>query len=322
MLLAEALYESGDAGRAERLLGVFVPMLQQLGLPDHLITAHVLQARIVGDRGDREQALRLLDELEGVGHRLDLQRVVASARLERARGLIMRGDHAAAREQLDRSGEAGLWQLVASRSYIANDLLNLALGELRWLVHSGAAAQAIPMIKDRLEETERSNFHRRALKLRILLAEALGRDGQRKPSMRILEKALDFAAGEGFVSTFLEEGPAIQGMLREFLSAREGGSVAGSGVEQFLQRIAQGQQAPADRAAAVEMQSTAVEALTSKELQVLELLAQGYSNDAMAGKLFVSESTVRTHLRNINVKLQAGNRTQALVIARRLKLIA
>jgi DNA-binding CsgD family transcriptional regulator len=31
---------------------------------------------------------------------------------------------------------------------------------------------------------------------------------------------------------------------------------------------------------------------------------------------------VRTHLRNINVKLQAGNRTQALVIARRLKLIA
>jgi ATP/maltotriose-dependent transcriptional regulator MalT len=322
VLLAEALYESGDTGHAERLLGGFVPMLQQLGLPDHLITAHVLLARIVGDRGDREQALHLLDELEGVGHRLSLQRVVASARLERARGLIMRGDHAAAREQLDRSGDAALWQQVAGRSYVANDLLNLALGELRWLVHSGAVAQATPRIKELLEETERTSFHRRALKLRILLAEALSRDGQRKPSMRILEKALDFAASEGFVSTFLEEGPAVQGMLQEFLGAREGASVAGSDIEQFLQRIGQGHRPAADRAAAVQMHGGAVDPLTSKEIQVLELLAQGYSNDAMAGKLFVSESTVRTHLRNINVKLQAGNRTQALVIARRLKLIA
>jgi len=322
VLLAETLYESGDLERAERLLGVFVPMLQQLGLPDHLITAHVLLARIVGDRGERGQALHLLDELEGVGRRLELPRVVASARLERARGLIMRGDHAAARDQLDRSGDAALWQQVATRSYVANDLLNPALGELRWMVHAAAVAQAIPRIKEQLEEAERCNLHRRALKLRILLTEALRRDGQRKPSMRVLEKALDFAAGEGFVSTFLEEGPAVQGMLQEFLDAREGVSIAGSGVEQFLQRVAHGQRPAADRADAVEVHSSKVDVLTSKEIKVLELLAQGYSNDAMAGKLFVSESTVRTHLRSINVKLRAGNRTQALVIARRLKLIA
>ncbi|MDI3258182.1 MAG: LuxR C-terminal-related transcriptional regulator [Sinobacteraceae bacterium] len=322
VLLAEALYEAGKLDRAERMLGVFVPMLQQLGLPDHLITAHVLLARIVGDRGEREQALSLLDELEGVGHRLRLPRVVASARLERARGLIMRGDYAAAREQLDRAGDDALWQQIATRCYVANDVLNRDVGELRWLIRAGAVTQAIPRIKEKLQETEPTNFRRRTLKLRILLAEALTRDGQRKLSMRILEKALDFAASEGFVSSFLEEGPVVQGMLHEFLSAREGGSVVDSGVEQFLQRIAQGHGPASGRTAAVEMQSNAVDALTPKELQVLELLAQGYSNDAMADKLFVSESTVRTHLRNINVKLRAGNRIQALVIARRLKLIA
>jgi len=284
--------------------------------------AHVLLARIVGDRGDRGHALQLLGDLESVGHRLTLPRVVASARLERARGLIMRGDHAAAREQLDRAGDSALWQQMAARSHVANDLLNHPLGMLRWMIHSGAIADAIPQIKQRLEETEHANFHRRALKLRILLAEALSRDGQRKPSMRVLEKALDYASGEGFVSTFLEEGPAMQGMLHEFLNAREGAAAEDSNAEQFLRRIAQEHQPATDRAAAVEMQSSAVDALTSKEIQVLELLAQGYSNDAMAGKLFVSESTVRTHLRNINVKLRAGNRTQALVIARRLKLIA
>ncbi len=61
--------------------------------------------------------------------------------------------------------------------------------------------------------------------------------------------------------------------------------------------------------------------LTPKELQVLALLAQGLSNTAMADRLFVSESTVRTHLRSINLKLHASNRTQAIAIARQIGLI-
>ena len=54
---------------------------------------------------------------------------------------------------------------------------------------------------------------------------------------------------------------------------------------------------------------------------MLQLLAEGYSNTAMAEKLFVSDSTVRTHLRNINTKLGARSRTQAVAIGRRLGLI-
>ena len=64
------------------------------------------------------------------------------------------------------------------------------------------------------------------------------------------------------------------------------------------------------------------EPLTRKEIRVLQLLAEGYSNGAMAEKLFVSDSTVRTHLRNINMKLNARSRTQAVAIARRLGVMA
>ena len=60
------------------------------------------------------------------------------------------------------------------------------------------------------------------------------------------------------------------------------------------------------------------EPLTRKEIRVLQLLAEGYSNSVMAEKLFVSDSTVRTHLRNINLKLGARSRTQAVAIARKL----
>jgi LuxR family maltose regulon positive regulatory protein len=64
-----------------------------------------------------------------------------------------------------------------------------------------------------------------------------------------------------------------------------------------------------------------VEPLTPKEQKVLQLLAEGYSNVAMAERLFVSETTVRTHLRNISAKLHASNRTQAVAIARQLGLL-
>ena len=56
--------------------------------------------------------------------------------------------------------------------------------------------------------------------------------------------------------------------------------------------------------------------LTTREIQVLHLLAAGYRNRTIAQKLFLSESTVKTHLHKINVKLGARSRTQALAIAR------
>jgi LuxR family maltose regulon positive regulatory protein len=64
-----------------------------------------------------------------------------------------------------------------------------------------------------------------------------------------------------------------------------------------------------------------MEPLTPKEIRLLQLLAEGYSNRALTEKLFVSDSTVRTHLRHINGKLGASSRTQAVAMARRLGVI-
>ncbi len=77
----------------------------------------------------------------------------------------------------------------------------------------------------------------------------------------------------------------------------------------------------ADTAGPAVLHASPAEPLTRKELRVLELLASGYSNAAMAEKLFVSDSTVRTHLRNINSKLNARSRTEAVAIARKARVI-
>jgi DNA-binding CsgD family transcriptional regulator len=61
--------------------------------------------------------------------------------------------------------------------------------------------------------------------------------------------------------------------------------------------------------------------LRKRELEILALLAHGHSNQEIAAKLFVSLSTVKTHLQNLFEKLEVKRRTQAVEKAKRLQLI-
>ena len=64
-----------------------------------------------------------------------------------------------------------------------------------------------------------------------------------------------------------------------------------------------------------------VEPLTSRELEVLGLLAAGRPNQAVAGELVVTLDTVKKHVSHIMDKLGAANRTEAVTRARELGLI-
>ena len=61
--------------------------------------------------------------------------------------------------------------------------------------------------------------------------------------------------------------------------------------------------------------------ITKRELEILELIAQGMSNREIADKLFVSENTVKTHSSRLFDKLSARRRTQAVQIAKELGLL-
>jgi DNA-binding CsgD family transcriptional regulator len=61
--------------------------------------------------------------------------------------------------------------------------------------------------------------------------------------------------------------------------------------------------------------------LSIREVEVLQNLALGYSNQEIADKLFVSLNTVKTHTNNIYSKLNVKRRTQAIETARKLKII-
>ncbi|HYJ12096.1 MAG TPA: response regulator transcription factor, partial [Thermomicrobiales bacterium] len=62
--------------------------------------------------------------------------------------------------------------------------------------------------------------------------------------------------------------------------------------------------------------------ITQREIEVLELVAQGNSNKEIATSLFISVNTVRNHLVRISRRLEAGSRTEVVAKARRVGLLA
>ncbi len=61
--------------------------------------------------------------------------------------------------------------------------------------------------------------------------------------------------------------------------------------------------------------------ISKREFEVLELIAAGLSNQDIADRLFVSTSTVKTHVSNVLAKLDAGRRTEAIAKAKEMRII-
>jgi LuxR family transcriptional regulator, maltose regulon positive regulatory protein len=318
ILLAEVLYEQDELAEAERLLSVYVPLMQELGMTDHLICGHRGLARIAHHAGDHDRALLAVTEMECFGHRMSLPRLVANAQLERARLALWRNDVKTAHEALQRARAAVNWTPVMSRALFANDMDTLSEGQLRLMIHSGSADEAVNQLKQELERAESAKRHRRALKLRILLALALDKAGNAKASLRMARDALRLGARERFVRIFLDEGEPMQRLLQRLSVAQQNELDETANLAEYLKRLAVQRTETHD---VLTPTPSPTETLTRKELEILRLLAEGLSNLAIAGRLFVSETTVRTHLRNINAKFGVHNRTQAIAVARRLNLI-
>jgi LuxR family maltose regulon positive regulatory protein len=320
ILYADILYEGNDLEQAARLLHVYVPLAKDVGLADHMVIGYLRLARIAFERGDIDAVFQGLAELEQLGHHRQLPRVVASARLERARVLLLQGNGEAAQGELRRADDSTVWDRVRLLRMPAHDLEYIELASLRWELHFGDPARAARRLEAAANEAASAARHRRALKLRVLNSLALQRAGDARAATSIMSSVLAIAAQENFVRLILDEGTSVGPIVRQVQAAQRELPRTDPIFAEYLQRLALGCGAAQDDLAPSLDQAVA-EPLTAREISVLRLLAEGYSNSALAAKLFVSDSTVRTHLRNINMKMGVQSRLQAVSQARRLGLI-
>ena len=78
---------------------------------------------------------------------------------------------------------------------------------------------------------------------------------------------------------------------------------------------------PAVRTAEIDYQQIKKLEISEREYEVLEKIAEGLSNKEIADQLYVSESTVKTHVSSLLLKLNARRRTQAIQIAKSLQIL-
>jgi len=83
-----------------------------------------------------------------------------------------------------------------------------------------------------------------------------------------------------------------------------------------------GQARKAETSQAQGPDSEFIEPLSERELEILQLIAEGLTNQKIGAKLYLSLNTVKAHTRNIYAKLGVNSRTQAVARARTLGLIS
>ena len=312
LLYAATVYESGELDHAVQLLHVYLPLVCNAGLSDHMILGHVMLARIAAFRRDPGHALQMLAELEALGHRRHLARVVAGARIERARMSLLQGDLIAFDTELSRADDAILWERVARECNLANDLETLELARLRRAVLVGGA-DTVPQIEHQIAVATATSSYRRVLLLRLLEAMALLRQGELTTALSRFSLVLKICTREGFVRLVVDEGPLAGELVQRFLAQESDARQRDPMVVDHARRLLL---AFGPLPSMVEP-AHPVGNLTPQELRMLQGVAEGLSNDTMAARFGVSPSTVRTHLRNISTKLGAQSRTQAVALARR-----
>jgi ATP/maltotriose-dependent transcriptional regulator MalT len=323
ILLAETLYQAGEHTECERLLKVYVPLMQQQGIPDHLICGHRNLARIHCARGELDSALHELNELEYYGQRNGLPRLIASAMLERSRLCLLAGDGETALEELQRAEAMMDWQLVERWQLFGNDTECPTIARLRWQIHFSDTRETISTINDLIIKAVSARRGRRVLKLKILLVLAYAQARREQQSLTLLRELLSTTLQEPCVQMFMDEGERLIDRLKK---------LAGAQHWVISEKQLRNPYALFERLRACEAVNTQVikssaqpsvgfEKLTKKEFAVLQLIAEGMSNAGIGKHLFVSENTVRTHVRNLNAKLQSQNRTESVAIARRLGIL-
>jgi LuxR family maltose regulon positive regulatory protein len=160
---------------------------------------------------------------------------------------------------------------------------------------------------DRAEQTGRGAS---VIAVSTVLALALLSLGDETEAVKRLEPALGLARAEGYVRVFMDEGVPMRLLLRTVARA-ELPELAG--FVAHLLEVLEGPSRKVDGPAAL---------LTVRERDVLELLARGLSNRAIAERLVTTEATVKWHVHHLIGRFGVSTRAQVLVCARQQGLLA
>jgi LuxR family maltose regulon positive regulatory protein len=188
----------------------------------------------------------------------------------------------------------------------------------RILLAQGHLGETTRLLEHLLKAADAGGRTSRVIEILNLQALSLQAQGDTGQAFTQLERALALAEPEGFVHIFVDEGPPMARLLYEAANRDLASDYARRLLAAFPHAQPDETELPEPGTSTHEM----VEPLSERELEVLELIAEGFTNREIASRLYLSLNTVKGHSRNIYGKLGVHSRTQAVARARALGMLS
>ncbi len=309
-------YEWNDLDQAIDQLQRAVQEAQQCGEIKVLIYPRLTLACALQARGEFDRAHDVLDAAAEVTAQMHIADFVQQIELARLRLWLAQGQNGQTADWLRRHGIGA-----------ANETLSACQWAMLACYHLHLGGQRDPAALERIaawSETEQQAAEKAGRRVHVvqhsarlaLLDDALGRRAQARQR---LADALELAEPMGLVRTFVDYGLPMAGLCRDLASRRRDTGYLNRLLAAFNPDPARRQPRPASVSTAIS-RTPLVEPLRPREIEVLEHIADGRSNQEIADEMIMALSTVKWYLRNIYDKLNVSRRTQALARARELNL--
>jgi LuxR family transcriptional regulator, maltose regulon positive regulatory protein len=315
--LARILYEKGELQESEQLLRSRLPEISAVGGVDCIANAYGVLARIATHNGDRSSALAAIEQGLGLAQARLWPRLLAAMLAERVR-------------IADPSEQSGVVEWLAQLRNLSHKYkpparcahseiachLHKAQLYAYWTFRSGPSPRCA-LAQLRYEAWLNQDFFSLAW-VDLAEAQTLWIEGDRKESVRCLAKSLRTAQTMDLRQSLLDAGPPLTCIIEQFLQE--------DGIEPALLAFTicvagNPRHTPAHGRLEVRRGLVGGSSLTPRERDVLRLIGEGQTNKSIAQRQGVAPETVKTHVKNIFVKLGVERRAQAVVKADKLGLL-
>jgi LuxR family maltose regulon positive regulatory protein len=309
--LADVLYEQNELAAAKNYLTDSIEKINRWTNPNHFVYSYCLLALVLRAQGNLKgtfDALMKADHIRGkfpILPVLDSMLEKCNVRLWLSQKNMKRIEHWAKENDI-----YDVYRNDASFK-IPKDREQLLITLARVFITQDKADEALDILKHLGGYTESEKRIGALIEILILQAQALQAQNNTASALKVLGRALALAEPGGYVRVFVDEGPSIAGLLEKLLDRKS--DVPRAYIKKLLSAFRLNKMIKAD--------DGLVELLSERELEVVRLISAGLSNKKITEALFISMSTVKTHLRNIYHKLNVHSRTEAIAKTKELELL-
>ena len=314
--ISEIHREQGDLETAVQDLQTCKNLGEHIELPDWQHRWCIAQSRLEASLGNLDSALNFLDEASRVYVRTPVPETHPIAAMK-ARLWIKQGWLT---EALTWVRDRGL-SVDDNLSYM-RDFEHITFAKLLVAQHKQdqldeSIHDAIGLLERLLKTAEADGRMGSVIEILVVQALAFEAQGNISAALVSLERALMLAEPEGYCRLFIDEGPPMARLLREALSR----GIAPNYVRHLLAAFPDDAPQKAKPSDFQLLDSELIDPLSERELEILQLIAEGLTNPEIAAELYLSLNTVKVHTRNIYSKLDTHSRTQTVARARDLQIL-